>query len=63
MNLDIDMTEHRLWGPAELLGRVRYVVSAPHPGAFGRPKSFEPYVGADGLSQLRAVLADVPVPD
>lgn len=46
LNLEIDMTEGRLWGPTELLGRSRYVLAVPHPGAFGRPKSFEPYFEA-----------------
>lgn len=63
LNLEIDMAKDRLWGPAELLGRVRYVLSVPHPGAFGRPKSLEPSVGADGLSRLREAFSDAASPD
>ena len=42
--------------PAEIAGRRRFIVSVPHPGRFGTPKSLEPYVGGDRLAQVREAL-------
>ncbi len=53
--LDIDLPEH-IWGPGDVAGRQRMVLAVPHPGAWGTPKRFEPYVGANGLESLRAAL-------
>ena len=50
-----DIPKH-IWGPGDVAGRQRLILAVPHPGAFGTPKSFEPYVGTDGLKLLRAAL-------
>jgi uracil-DNA glycosylase len=54
--LGVDLVDH-LWGPAEVAGRRRFVVSVPHPGRFGKPKALEPYVGQERLDQLRVELS------
>jgi hypothetical protein len=53
----IDIDAH-LWGPGELAGRHRFVVSVPHPGAFGTPKALEPFVGTANLTRIRTELAE-----
>ena len=53
---NIDIPEH-IWGPGDVGGHVRLILAVPHPGAFGSPKSFEPYIGNDGLTRARAALA------
>lgn len=51
----VDVSTH-LYGPEQLAGRQRFVVSVPHPGRFGTRKSLEPYVGSDGLARLRSAI-------
>ncbi len=53
---NIGIPEH-IWGPGDVGGHVRLILAVPHPGAFGSPKSFEPYIGNDGLTRARAALA------
>jgi hypothetical protein len=48
---NVDLPTH-IWGPADVAGRRRIILSVPHPGAFGSPKRFEPYIGPDGLELL-----------
>ena len=54
-SFNIDIPEH-IWGPGDVAGRQRLILAVPHPGAFGTPKRFEPYVGTDGLNRLRTAL-------
>lgn len=53
---ELERREVHLWGPGELRGSDRYVVSVPHPGAFGHPKALEPSIGLKVLAQLRGIL-------
>jgi uracil-DNA glycosylase len=55
---NIDVLDH-FWGPAEVAGRRRFILAVPHPGAYGSPKRFEPYIGTDGLARTRALLETV----
>jgi hypothetical protein len=52
---NIDLAGHS-WGPGDVAGRRRYILAVPHPGKFGPPNGFEPYIGAEGLDLLRAAL-------